>query len=186
MTDIAPPSIDATTAMRDVLREYPGAQRALFSKYHIGGCQSCAFHPEETVAALCARNENLPVGEVIDHIVASHEADRSISIEPLELSALLGSPSPPRLIDIRTREEFEAVKFHDASFFCQDLINEAFQSWEREDAIVICDHTGERSLDAAAYLSGHGFGNVRCLRGGIDAYSLEADTSLPRYRIEAE
>ena len=33
---------------------------------------------------------------------------------------------------------------------------------------------------------GHGFGETKCLVGGIDAYSQEIDPSLPRYRIELE
>jgi mono/diheme cytochrome c family protein len=46
--------------------------------------------------------------------------------------------------------------------------------------------TGDRSLDACAYLVGHGFKNARALRGGIDAYAKEADPSLPRYQLEFE
>ncbi len=62
--------------MGDVLAAYPGARRALFRKYHIGGCSSCGFAPEETLGQLCARNGNLSVDEVITHIQASHETDR--------------------------------------------------------------------------------------------------------------
>jgi rhodanese-related sulfurtransferase len=39
-------------------------------------------------------------------------------------------------------------------------------------------------LDAAAYFLGHGFENVHCLRGGIDAWSQEIDQTIPRYRVE--
>ena len=70
--------------MRDLLVQFPGAQRALFRKYHIGGCSSCGFAPDETLAGVCARNDNLNVEEVIDHIVASHEADDAMQIEPQE------------------------------------------------------------------------------------------------------
>ena len=50
--------------------------------------------------------------------------------------------------------------------------------------MVIYDHRGQQSLDAAAYFIGQGFGNVRCLRGGIDAWSREVDAKIPRYRLE--
>ena len=56
--------------------------------------------------------------------------------------------------------------------------------WSRDDLIVIYDHQGTRSMDAAAYFQGHGFQNVKSLRGGIDAYSAVADSSLPRYHLE--
>ncbi|HZV35209.1 MAG TPA: rhodanese-like domain-containing protein, partial [Verrucomicrobiae bacterium] len=58
-------NITAQSQMRDVLEVYPGAQRALFRKYHIGGCSSCGFQPTETLAQVCARNNNLNVDEVL-------------------------------------------------------------------------------------------------------------------------
>ncbi len=59
--------------MREVLEAYPGAQQALFKRYHIGGCSSCAFHPDETLAQLCERNGNLNLEEVIDHLKSSRD-----------------------------------------------------------------------------------------------------------------
>jgi len=58
-------------------------------------------------------------------------------------------------------------------------------NWPKESPLVLIDHTGSRILDAAAYFAGHGFTNVKGLRGGIDAYSEQADPSLPRYTTEA-
>ncbi len=186
MTELATQTITGDTRMRDLLVAYPGAQRALFARYHIGGCQSCAFSPDETLTELCARNENIPVDEVIDHIRQSHESDAKILLSPSELHELLTGAEPPRLVDIRTREEFEAVHIEGALLFSQDLLNEIFAGWPKESPIVVYDHTGNRALDAAAFLLGHGYSNVQCLQGGIDAYSRDADTSLPRYKIEIE
>ncbi len=33
-------TITGESSMREVLQVFPGAQRALFRKYHIGGCSS--------------------------------------------------------------------------------------------------------------------------------------------------
>ncbi len=178
--------ITAESTMRQVLEAYPGAQRALFARYHIGGCSSCAFSPEETLQSLCRRNEDIPVEELIAHLEATHDADRKIFLEPQELAALLSAGSPSRLLDVRTQEEHEAVVIPGSLRFTQDLIREIFGTWDKETVIVVYDHTGERVLDAAAYLIGHGFANTRALRGGIDAYSSEADASVPRYRVELE
>ena len=172
--------------MKEVLTAYPGAQRALFARYHIGGCQSCGFQPDETLSAVCERNEDIPVAEVLEHIRESHSEDQQILIEPTELEDLLKQDNKPRLLDVRTREEFDAVKLPDALLFSNELISEIFGTWDKETVIVIYDHTGTRCLDAAAYLIGHGFANVRGLRGGIDAYAQEADTSIGRYRVEFE
>src|SRR5205085_7258478 len=107
-------TIDPNITMKKLLVQFPGAQRALFRKYHIGGCASCAFSPEETLAGVCARNENLDVEEVIEHITTSHEADRAMQIEPQELAERIARGEPVYLLDVRTREEFEAVKLADA------------------------------------------------------------------------
>ncbi len=68
--------------MRELLEQFPGAQRALFRRYHIWGCASCGFSPEETLAGVCARNDNLEVEEVIEHILTSDAAERALQIEP--------------------------------------------------------------------------------------------------------
>jgi len=175
------------TRMGDLLANYPGAQRALFARYHIGGCQSCGFQPNETLGEVCARNENLPVAEVIDHIVEQHRGDEKIFIDPAQLKALLDRADNEHrvsLLDIRTREEFEAVNLPGARLFSNDLTSEIFGTWDKNSDIVVYDHTGTRCLDAAAYFIGHGFGNVKALRGGIDAWSQEIDPSVARYRVE--
>jgi rhodanese-related sulfurtransferase len=177
-------AIDPTLTMKELLAQFPGAQRALFRKYHIGGCASCGFSPEETLAGVCARNENLDVEEVIEHITASEEAERAMQIEPRELAHRIAAGDPVYLLDVRTREEFDAVKLPGAHLFTQELMQEILGTGSRTNLFVVYDHTGARSLDAAAYFQGHGFENVKSLRGGIDAWSAEVDPKLPRYHVE--
>jgi rhodanese-related sulfurtransferase len=177
-------AINPDITMRELLEQFPGAQRALFRRYHIGGCSSCGFAPEETLAGVCARNENLNVDEVIEHIMASDAADRALQIEPRELSERLAAGETIHLLDIRTREEFDAVKLPGAHLFTQEFMQEILGKWSRTDLLVIYDHEGARSMDAAAYFQGHGFENIKSLRGGIDAWSAEVDPNLPRYHLE--
>ena len=177
-------TIDPNITMRELLEQYPGAQRAMFRKYHIGGCSSCGFSPDETLAGVCARNENVYVEEAIDHIITSDAAERAMQIEPRELGERLAAGEKIQLLDVRTREEFEAVKLPNAQLFTQELMQTILSSWSRSDLTVVYDHQGTRSMDAAAYFQGHGFENVKSLYGGIDAYSAEVDESLPRYSLE--
>ena len=177
-------AIDPQITMRELLEQFPGAQRALFRKYHIGGCSNCGFSPDETLAGVCARNEKVNVEEAIDHIIASHEADRAMQIEPFELSERVAAGEDVLLLDIRTREEFDAVKLPNARLFTQELMQEILSNWSREKLLVIYDHKGDRSMDAAAYFQGQGFEKVKSLRGGIDAWSVEVDPQLPRYHLE--
>lgn len=185
-TTLSLPPISGDTSMAELLRLYPGAQRALFAKYHIGGCRSCGFQPTETLAQVCQRNEDIPVEEAIAHIQESYEADASLQISPSALAALRDSAENLRLLDARSREEHEAVAIPGSRLLTQDLIQEIFNSWSKTDPLVIYDHHGDRSLDAAAYFIGHGFGETKCLAGGIDAWSVEVDPSLPRYKVEFE
>src|SRR5256714_5002605 len=167
--------------MHGLLVQYPGAQRALFRKYHIGGCSSCGFSPEETLAGVCARNENLDVDEVIEHITTSHEADLAMQIEPRELADRIAAGEPVYLLDVRTREEWDAVKLPSAHLFTQELMQEILGNGSRTNLFVVYDHTGTRSMDAAAYFQGHGFENGKSLRGGIGAWSMGDDPKMPRY-----
>ena len=182
-------TLDPQLPMRDLLAVYPGAQRALFRKYHVGGCSSCGFAPTETLAAICARNPHMDVREVTAFLQTSQEEDWAMQITPAELRTRLDETGvgtdPVRLLDIRTREEFDAVHLADAHHFTQDLMNTILMQWPRDTGLIaLIDHQGTRSLDAAAYFAGHGFTNVKALLGGIDAWSQQIDPALPRYTLE--
>jgi len=178
-TTLAPQS-----TMREALEIFPGAQRALFKRYHIGGCSSCAFHPDETIAQLCQRNGNLNVEEMLEHLRTSQAHDESMQISPPDLATRIRQDNSIKLLDIRTRQEWDAVRIERAVRMSQETMQEILGKWPRQTLLVIYDHTGARSLDAAAYFQGHGFSDVRCLRGGIDAWAQEVDPKLPRYRLE--
>jgi len=178
-------TLNPDSTMAEVESAFPGARRALFARYHIGGCQSCGFQPEETLTQVCERNEEIDVDEAIDHIETSHQHDLALQVSPAELKEKIDTGAT-KLIDLRTREEFEAVKIPGATLFSQELQQEIFGTWDKETDIVLYDHTGTRCLDVTAFIIGHGFKNVHALAGGIDAYSKEIDSSLPRYRIEMD
>jgi rhodanese-related sulfurtransferase len=176
--------ISATAPMSAVLAEFPGAQRALFRRYHIGGCSSCGFQPAETLAEVCARNGGLSVDEVLQHIQTSHEQDGKILIAPKELAELLQKNKSVKLVDVRSREEFEAVKIEGSLLLSQAVMQQLMASGSNSEAIVVIDHAGKNGLDAAAYFTGHGLQNIRCLRGGIDAWAQEVNPKMRRYRLD--
>ena len=171
------------TTMRELLEQCPGAQRALFRHYHIGGCASCGFQPEETLEGVCLRNDGIDPSEAISRILESHEADERVFISPVEAGEAMRNAGAC-LLDIRTREEFDAVHIPGSQLMGQDFLQDVMGTWAKDAWIIIVDHTGNRSLDAAAYFTGHAFTNIRALRGGIDAWSCEVDPTLPRYTTE--
>ena len=178
--------MDAQThsTMRDLLTSYPGAQRALFRRYHIGGCSHCSFQPEETLEQVCQRNGGLDANQVLEHIRASHEQDAKILIEPRQLAQWVEQDKSVRLVDVRSREEFEAVNIPDSVLLSQDVMRQIMAEGSDTRPLVIIDHQGNQGLDAATYFMGHGLQNVRCLRGGIDAWAREIDTKMRRYKID--
>jgi len=180
---IAHDRLSPSSTMREVLEVCPGAQRALFRRYHIGGCSNCAFQPDETLQQVCERNGGLDVEQVLDHIQSSHEQDAKILIEPKELAEWRQREPSLRLVDVRSREEFEAVHIEGALLLSQPVMREILGEGTNSRPLVLVDHQGKQALDAAAYFLGHGLENVRCLRGGIDAWALEVDTRMRRYRI---
>ena len=169
--------------MSAVLDTFPGAQRALFRQYHIGGCASCGFQPTETLAQICERNGNLDAAEVLTHIRSSHEQDAKILISPKELAELRKQDPAVRLLDVRSREEFEAVQIEGSVMMSQDTMRQIMGDGSNTRPLVIVDHQGKTALDAAAYFMGHGLENVRCLRGGIDAWAQEVEPGMRRYKL---
>ncbi|HXT11775.1 MAG TPA: rhodanese-like domain-containing protein [Candidatus Angelobacter sp.] len=176
-------TISPQSPMRDVLEKFPGAQRALFRRYHIGGCSSCGFSPDETLANVCERNGGLNVSEVLAHIQSSHEQDAKILMSPNELAEALKQDQSLRLVDVRSREEFEAVHIQGSMLLSQDTMRQIMGDGSNTKPLIVVDHQGKQGLDAAAYFMGHGLQNVRCLRGGIDAWAQEVDHKMRRYKL---
>ncbi len=173
--------ITTDTPMGAIIEKLPGARRAIFARYHLGGCQSCAFSMEESLAQLCGRSE-LPADEVLQHLLDSHAHDSAMLMEPAEAK---GKLEGARLIDVRTREEHEAVAIAGSEFFTQDLQQQIFAA-DPAALILLYDHTGRNVLDQVAWFRGHGLHQTYGLRGGIDAWSREIDPGLQRYRLEIE
>ena len=176
-------SVTPQSSMSDVLEAYPGAQRALFRRYHIGGCSSCGFRPDETLARVCERNGALDAIEVLAHIRSSHEEDARILIEPKQLAAWRQQDPSVQLVDVRSREEFDAVHIEGSVLLSQDVLRGIMGAGSNSRPLVVVDHQGKHGLDAAAYFMGHGLQNVRCLRGGIDSWAQEVEKGMRRYKL---
>jgi rhodanese-related sulfurtransferase len=173
--------------MGEINARFPGARRALFARYHIGGCSSCAYEDTETLDSVCLRNE-INSSEAVEHILNSHLEDKKMLIEPTAAQALVDQGKDVRFIDTRTREEHEAVKIPDSYFMTQELQQEIFGTWERSEdlVIVLYDHTGKSAIDTCAWFIGHEMRHTFALVGGIDAWSKEVDATIARYRLEMD
>lgn len=87
-----------------------------------------------------------------------------------------------RLIDVREPSEHALARIEGSELRPLGGI----LSWHRElpsptEEIVLYCHHGMRSERACQILAAQGFTNVHNLAGGIDAWSLSIDPSVPRY-----
>lgn len=102
-------------------------------------------------------------------------------VTPEQLRALVEGGRAPRMIDVRDPEEFARGHLPGAELHPASQIAEWSRALDPEQEILLYCHHGIRSLHAAMHLSALGFKKVSHLRGGLDAYSLRADSSMPRY-----
>lgn len=166
--------------MQEILEAYPGAQRALFARYHIGGCSSCGFAPTDTLEAVLKNHDVEDVEGALSYIKETQDVDSKLQISAQELEEEL-KVGKVKLVDVRTAEERALVHMDNDMFATEELAQEILNQWPKETPIVLYCHHGERSLEAARHLSSQGFTRVKSLRGGIDAWSQEVDSLLPRY-----
>jgi rhodanese-related sulfurtransferase len=176
------PSITKRSTMTDVLQAYPSAQRALFRRYHIGGCNSCGYQPEDVLEEVARKHGIQDADEIVAFLQSAEETDRRIQTTVAEVAAALRGPNPPKLLDVRSPDEWQLARLPGAQLVDERLAQEVM-TWSTDTPIVLYCHSGQRSLDAASYLAGHGFHMVRSMAGGIDAWSVEIDNTIPRYEV---
>jgi rhodanese-related sulfurtransferase len=165
--------------MAEILDKFPGARRALFQRYHIGGCSSCGFQPTDTLRTVLANHQVNDPTEAVTTIKKFDEMDRRLQIQPKEV-ATLKTRGAMRLIDVRSYEEHDYARIEGSELLTEDLVAE-LKALPKDTAMVFLCHHGMRSLDAAAYFAGHGFTNVRSMAGGIHAWSAQVDAAVPQY-----
>jgi rhodanese-related sulfurtransferase len=170
--------------MDELQKKFLGARRTLFRHYHIGGCSSCGFSPEETLAEVCLRNEGLDVNEAIRILLEGLEEEKALLISAVQLQELRQGNQVTCLVDVRSKDEHEAVNIFGSVHFDQNLMQEWMAGRDKTGLFVFYDHMGKTVLDAASYFVGHGFQQVKCLEGGIDAWAAQVDPTMPRYVLE--
>jgi len=174
--------ITKRSTMQEILDAFPSAQRALFRHYHIGGCDSCGYQPEDILEEVARRHNITDLDEVVAFIEDAEQIDGRIQVSVKNVATALRSDNPPRLVDVRTPEEWKIARIQGATLITEEQTQELLRL-PKDTSIVFYCHHGQRSLDATSYFAGHGFSNVRSMTGGIDAWSLSVDPSVPRYEI---
>ncbi len=102
-----------------------------------------------------------------------------ITVEELKAKQEAGEKF--RLIDVREPVEYNICRIEGAELKPLGQIWQWYQELDRQEEIILHCHHGMRSEQACHFLARQGFTNVKNLAGGIDAWSLSIDPSVPRY-----
>ncbi len=85
------------------------------------------------------------------------------------------------LIDVREPHEWEIAHIEGARLVPLGQLPERINEFDGHTEIVTYCHKGSRSMKALEILRGAGFGKVRSLAGGIDAWAHRIEPGMPRY-----
>lgn len=87
----------------------------------------------------------------------------------------------PLLLDVREPWEHELCRLPGSLLIPMNEVPGRVRELDAEADIVVICHHGVRSMQVAMYLENNGFGSVRNLTGGVDAWAHEVDPSMPKY-----
>lgn len=103
------------------------------------------------------------------------------AISVSELKRKMDAGEAFELIDVREPFEYEIARIDGARLIPLGEIPDRASGLPREQAIVVHCHSGQRSAQAVRLLQQRGFTSVYNLDGGIDAWSDEIDSTVPKY-----
>jgi rhodanese-related sulfurtransferase len=107
-------------------------------------------------------------------------------VRPSDLDAWLQEQSGAGVVlDVREPMELETASIRADGFELLTIpMNEVparLAELDPERPVACLCHRGARSQRVAMFLESNGFGRVANIAGGIDAWSVERDTAVPRY-----
>ena len=87
----------------------------------------------------------------------------------------------PLLLDVREPWEFQTCHIGGAFLMPMNTIPGKLSELDAEQSIVCICHHGVRSMQVALFLEKHGFTKISNLTGGVHAWALQVDSSMPTY-----
>lgn len=157
--------INPQMTMGEIIEAIPAARRALFQRYHIGGCSSCAYELSDTLEAVCRNKNILDINEVVNHLYMAQELDEKMQIDASEVRAWLAEGRDFTFMDVRTPEDRGDDQIPEAENM-EFARSAEYMQMDKDRMFVFGCEDGSKSIDVAAYFVGHGFEHVRVLRGG--------------------
>ena len=109
--------------------------------------------------------------------------DLPIDIDVTTVKQLRDAGTPFLLLDVRNPDENALAKIEGSTLIPMSELQSRLAELEprKNEPIVVHCHHGGRSLKATTFLRQQGFTQVQNMAGGIDAWSVSVDSSVPRY-----
>ena len=108
-----------------------------------------------------------------------------IEKEPLEVKAMLDENSSSiMLLDVREKWEFDLCHIPKSIHMPIAEVILRISELEKTNPIIIICHNGRRSLHIGLELIEKGFDNVINLKGGVDQWADDIDTSMTKYGMK--
>ncbi len=102
-------------------------------------------------------------------------------ISPSEAAELIGQ-NAARVVDVREPWEFSIAHIEGSlAMPMREVPVRARDELDAAERIIVVCHMGVRSRHVVAWLRAQGFQKAQSLRGGIDAWSVQVDSAVPRY-----
>ena len=105
----------------------------------------------------------------------------SYTITVRDLKTRLDKGEKVFLLDVREPHEYSLAKIEGSVLIPLGTLPTALDQLDKNHEIIAYCHRGMRSADAVGFLLQQGFSNVKNLIGGIEAWSVEIDPTVPRY-----
>jgi rhodanese-related sulfurtransferase len=105
-----------------------------------------------------------------------------LEIDVLTLKKMLDGGEKFTLLDVREPDEVATAKIAGSTHIpMREVPARLAELGAKEGRVVVHCHHGGRSLRVTNFLRQQGFTEAQNLAGGIDAWSLQVDRSVPRY-----
>jgi len=102
-------------------------------------------------------------------------------ISVAELQARRAAAADFVLLDVREPDEVETASVAGATTIPMGEVPQRLAELPQDRPIVVMCHHGRRSANVTSFLNANGYPNAINLEGGIDAWSVQIDPSVPRY-----
>ena len=100
-----------------------------------------------------------------------------------ELAQWLADDARPRplLLDVREPWEYQTCHIDGAAAMPMRTVPARLAELDPDLPVVCICHHGARSMQVASFLEQNGFADVSNLTGGVHAWALQVDNTMPTY-----